>query len=91
MDVHRNDASHRFEIETDGGTAVLEYSRPREGVLDLQHTEVPGAARGKGVADQLVRSALDQAREDGDKIIPTCPYVAAWIGRHPEYRDTVAE
>ncbi len=90
MDVQRNPARHRFELAADGGVAVLEYSEPRPGVLDLQHTVVPHAARGHGIADALVRGTLDQIREQGEKIIPTCPFVAAWLGRHPEYRELVA-
>ncbi len=90
MDVRRNDARHRFEAAVDGGMAVLDYSQPRPGVLDLQHTAVPRTARGHGVADALVRAALDDARARGEKIIPTCPFVASWLGRHPEYKDLVA-
>ncbi len=78
-------------MATDTGTAVLDYSEPRRGVLDLQHTAVPQAARGKGVAGALVRAALDDARKNGEKIIPTCPFVASWLGRHPEYRDLVSD
>jgi len=91
MDIRRNESRHRFEVETEGGTAVLEYSEPRAGVLDLRHTLVPDSARRKGVGDALVRTALDYARASGLRIIPTCPYVAAWLGRHPEYRDLVAD
>ncbi len=90
MDVRRNESRHRFEVVTDTGTAVLDYSEARPGVLDLQHTAVPQAARGRGVAGALVRGALDDARAHGEKIIPTCPFVASWLGKHPEYRDLVA-
>ncbi|HEX9107528.1 MAG TPA: GNAT family N-acetyltransferase [Longimicrobiales bacterium] len=91
MDVQRNETGHRFEVQTGDGMAVLEYAEPRPGVLDLQHTEVPRGARGGGVGDALVRGALEYARDHGEKIIPTCPYVASWLGRHPDYRDLVAE
>jgi predicted GNAT family acetyltransferase len=91
MDVQRNESRHRFEVETEGGTAVLEYSEPRAGILDLRHTLVPAAARRKGVGDALVRAALEHARASGLRIIPTCPFVAAWLGRHPEERDLVAD
>ncbi len=90
MDVRRNKSRHRYELATDGGTAVLDYSRPRPGVLDLQHTAVPVGARGRGFAGTLVRGALDDARARGERIIPTCPFVASWLGRHPEYRDLLA-
>lgn len=89
MEVTRNEERHRFEVETGEGIGVLEYSEPKEGVLDLQHTNVPVAARGRGAGDALVRAALDYARESGDKVIATCPYVAAWIGRHPEYKEMI--
>lgn len=91
MDVRRNEARHRYEVETKAGTAVLEYSEPREGVLDLQHTLVPEAERGRGFGNALVRTALDDARRRGARVIPTCPYVASWIGRHAEYRELVQE
>ncbi len=90
MDVRRDEPHHRFELVTDTGTAVLDYSEPRPGVLDLQHTAVPQSARGHGLAGELVRGALDDAREHGEKIIPTCPFVASWLGKHPEYRELVA-
>lgn len=89
MEVTRNEKRHRFEVDTGEGIGVLEYSEPEVGVLDLQHTNVPEAARGRGAGDALVRAALDYARESGDKVIPTCPYVAAWIGRHPEYKEMI--
>ncbi len=89
MDVQRNEDRHRYEVETEEGTAVLEYSEPSPGVLDLQHTEVPRSARGRRVGDALVRTALDDARAHGERVIPTCPFVASWIGRHAEYRDLV--
>lgn len=91
MDVRRNEARHRYEVETPAGTAILEYSEPRPGVLDLQHTLVPLQARGQGIAAQLVRTALDEARSRGAQVIPTCPYVASFIGRHPEYRDLIED
>ncbi len=90
MPVKRNPARHRFELAVDGGIAVLEYSELRPGVLDLQHTSVPRAGRGKGFGGLLVRGALDEARARGEKIIPPCPFVASWLGRHPEYRELVA-
>ena len=91
MDVRRNEAKHRYEVETHAGTAVLEYSEPRNGVLDLRHTFVPRGARTRGIGAALVRTALDEAHSRGQHIIPTCPYVAAWIGRHPEYRELIEE
>ncbi len=88
--VH-NHARHRFELATESGTAVLEYTEKPGGVLDLYHTLVPRADRGKGAGRALVREAMEYARAQRRRIIPTCPYVAAWLERHPEYRELVAD
>ncbi|MEJ7757767.1 MAG: GNAT family N-acetyltransferase [Nocardioidaceae bacterium] len=52
------------------------------------HRGRPGLRR-PGVADALVRSALDDLRSDGARVIPVCPYVAWWIGQHPDYASLV--
>ena len=78
----------RFEIERDGHTAYLEYSLAGK-VLQLIHSEVPPQLRGQGLASELAKSALDWARENGVKVDVICPSVAAYIEKHPEYRDLV--
>jgi predicted GNAT family acetyltransferase len=78
----------RFEIERDGHTAYLEYSLVAK-VLQLIHSEVPPQLRGQGLASELAKSALDWARENGLKVDVICPSVAAYIEKHPEYRDLV--
>ena len=67
--------------------AVLAYEELDGGTLDLQHTVVPAEARGGGVAAALVRAAVDHARANGLKLLATCPYVGAWLDRHPRERD----
>jgi uncharacterized protein len=88
-EVTDNRAAGRFEIPTDQGIAVLNYKH-RGAELDLVHTEVPRALEGRGYAGALAAAALDYARREGMKVIPTCPYVTAYIERHPEYADLVA-
>ncbi|SEB98233.1 hypothetical protein SAMN04489844_1447 [Nocardioides exalbidus] len=58
--------------------------------ITLIHTEVLPAFNGQGHASTLARSALDDARSRGLRVVPSCPYVAAYIGKHPEYADLVA-
>ena len=88
--TRRNDAQHRYEIHSEGRLAGQLAWRDQAGVLDLVHTEIEPAFEGRGLAGQLVRFALDDARAAGRRIQPSCGYVAAWIERHPEYRDLVA-
>lgn len=80
----------RFEVETDAGTARLDYRR-EGGRLHLTHTEVPASEREKGVGTRLVTHALDTARREGLDVVPSCPFVAAFIRDNPDYLDLVAE
>jgi predicted GNAT family acetyltransferase len=78
----------RFEFESDGQVAFLEYNLAGN-VLQLIHTEVPEPLRGKGLAATLAASAFQWAREHGAKVDVICPYVAAYLKKHPEYSDLV--
>jgi predicted GNAT family acetyltransferase len=86
---HRPEAS-RFEADIDGRLAVCAYRRVGD-LVHLTHTEVPPAAQGRGIAADLVRATLDWARAEGLKVRPLCSYVAAYMRRHPETRDLVAD
>lgn len=88
--VRRNPARHRFELEAEGRPAGHIQYRERDGVLELVHTEVDSAFQGRGLAAILARAALDDARAAGQRVVPSCAYVASFIERHPEYRDLVA-
>ncbi|HEX7979850.1 MAG TPA: GNAT family N-acetyltransferase [Gemmatimonadaceae bacterium] len=87
-EVTDNAAASRFEILTEQGAAILTY-RYRGADLDLIHTEVPPALEGRGYASALATAALSFARREGLKVIPTCPYVRAYLARHPEHADLV--
>ncbi|HEX3275027.1 MAG TPA: GNAT family N-acetyltransferase [Gemmatimonadales bacterium] len=76
----------RFVVALPDGEAELVYAPFGGDVIDLQHTAVPGSAQGHGVGDLLVRAALDYARSHRVKVIATCPYVQAWLRRHPDER-----
>lgn len=84
LDVRHNPAAHRYEIEIDGHLAVAEYEM-REGKQVFTHTLVPEALRGRGLAEALVRRALDDAKTGGRKVVPACSYVAKFIERNKEY------
>lgn len=88
--VTNDPAAGRFEAHSEHGVAHLKYVA-RGDVLDLVHTEVPQEAEGQGIGAALARAALDHARSAGKKVIPSCPFVRAYIERHGEYADLVAE
>ena len=83
----RHDPDHsRFFVPLADGDAELIYAPFSEDVLDLQHTEVPPSGHGRRIGDALVRAALAYAREQGMRVMATCPYVRAWLRKHPEER-----
>jgi hypothetical protein len=85
--VRDNREKRRFEIDLgDGSFAIAEY-RLRAGKIMFVHTEVPPAHEGKGIGSLLVRTALASARERGLKVIPICPFFAAYIKKHAEEQD----
>ena len=83
--VHEPAAS-RFTATVDGQLCVCQY-RMFGGLMMFTHTGVPRALRGRGIAAELVRVALDHARAQGHKVRPDCSYVEAYMRRHPETLD----
>lgn len=90
LQVSHNTAKHRFEVSLGDETAFAEYTLG-SGEITLTHTEVPKAFEGRGVAGQLAKAALGYAREQGLKVIPLCPFMAAYITKHAEWHDLVRE
>ena len=82
-----NPERHRLEIDLgDGSFAIAEYTLPA-GKIMFTHTEVPEAHEGQGLGTMLIRFALDAARERGLKVIPICPFFAAYMQEHAEVQD----
>lgn len=88
VEVVHNEEDHRFEATVDGYLAVAEYRRQGSTIVFI-HTEVPPAIEGTGIGQRLVRAGLDFAREHELRVVPRCPFVAAFIRRHPEYSSLV--
>jgi predicted GNAT family acetyltransferase len=86
MMVRHNAAQSRYELDTEHGVAAAVYRVQGDRAI-FTHTEVPPEDEGKGIATRLVRTALDDTRRRGLKIVPACSFVAAFVRRHPEYED----
>lgn len=85
--VRDNPERHRFEIDLgDGSFAIAQY-KLAAGKIMFTHTGVPEAHEGKGIGTTLIRFALDAARERGLKVIPICPFFAAYIQKHAEVQN----
>ena len=83
--VTDNKAEAEFELIVSGQRAVAAYQLEGDTIV-FTHTIVPKAIEGRGVASKLIRAALDSARDRGLKVISQCPFVTAYIEKHPEYR-----
>ena len=86
LEVKNNQSKSRFEAILDGKTAFIQYRKEADGALNLFHTEVPEEFEGKGVGSRLVKNTLEQIKDGNLKVNPSCPFVAAYIERHPEYK-----
>lgn len=86
--VEINPRSGQFEVHVGEHVGFLTFYT-KNGALALNHTEVPPALRGKGVGEVLAQAALNYARDRGLQVKPYCPFVAAFIKRHAEYRPLV--
>jgi predicted GNAT family acetyltransferase len=78
----------RFEaVDAEGTVAGFAEYRRYDDRIVFTHTEVDEAFEGRGIGSTLVREALDAVRGDGLRVVPQCPFVKAWIARHPDYAD----
>lgn len=84
---------HRYEVHVGGVTAGFSQYRVKQdgAVIAFDHTEVADGYSGMGLASRLVTFALDDVRAKGQRIRPYCPYVRAFIKRHPEYADLIED
>jgi predicted GNAT family acetyltransferase len=87
--IEDDPARSRFAADIDGRIAFVEYRR-RGNRIYLAHTEVPPALEGRGIGSALAKYALDYARENNLEVVPSCPFIAAYIRSHPAYADLVA-
>ena len=81
----KNAEEKRYELEVDGTRiGLIDYHRTGD-VVDMTHTEVDPQHGGKGYAAMLAAFALEDVRDAGLQVQPTCPYIARYIDRHPEF------
>ncbi len=91
IEITRDDGETggRYVARLDGHEAEMTYSRAGATRIIIDHTGVPEALRGRGVGEALVERAVLDARRDGLKIIPLCPFAKAQIEKRPEWQDVL--
>jgi predicted GNAT family acetyltransferase len=86
-----NPSERRFEVHLDGEVVGRAHFLPAGDSVIVSHTEVDEGHEGEGLGSLLVRETLERIRASGKSVIPTCPFTAAYIRRHPEFVDLVEE
>jgi uncharacterized protein len=87
--VRDNKAQRRFELDVEGQVAFANYRETPQAVI-ITHTETPRALRGRGIASELVKGALELIGADGHKVTAGCAFVVDYLNKHPEYRELMA-
>lgn len=91
VEVGHEADERRYVVRVDGERAGLTQYRERPGLRAFVHTEIGDAYEGQGLGSELIAGALDDTRAAGLAVLPYCPFVKAYIQRHPEYLDLVPE
>ena len=89
IEIRDNPEKHRFEVVVEGSVAGFARYRDESGAVAFVHTEVDDAYEGQGLGSRLVREALRQVADRGRAVLPYCPFVRAYLQRHPELVDVV--
>lgn len=84
-ELYNNVEKHQYEFHIDNHTPRIEYIQVKDEIY-LTHTEVPAALEGKGIASRLILAALKDIEIQKLNLIPLCPFVAAYLKRHPEWK-----
>ena len=89
IDREESETKGRYRAVIEGHTAEMTYSRAGAAMIIIDHTEVPDALRGRGVGKALVRRAVEDARAEGRRVLPLCPFAKAQIARHADWQDVL--
>jgi hypothetical protein len=90
VETRKNESENRYEVHVDGELAGAAYYELDDERIVFTHTEVDDKFEGHGVGSTLAKFALDDVRAEGARrVVPRCPFIKAWIEKHPEYDDLV--
>ncbi|MBM7832059.1 putative GNAT family acetyltransferase [Agromyces cerinus] len=89
VEIVRNDDRHRYDLTFGGERAGFAQYRLEDGAIVFTHTVVLPEFEGRGLGSKLARTALDDAVARGERIVPECPFIVAYLRRHEEYEASV--
>lgn len=87
--ITKNEAQKRYEMTVGDKVAYIEYIQTPDKIF-LTHTEVPQGLEGQGIGSSIVSLVLEAVKTTGLPLMPLCPFVAAYIRKHPEWKEILA-
>jgi uncharacterized protein len=87
--VRDNPEQHRYEAYVGSELAGFTTYHSQPGLMTILHTEIERPFEGQGIGSELTLRVLDDIRGKGARVLPVCPFVLAFLQRHPEYDDLV--
>ena len=91
LEIEHSKEKRRFFSIIEGKEAYLTYMNDGDNILIFDHTYVPFSLRGKNIAAKIVERALNYAKENKFKVVPSCSYVRAFIDRNKQFEELVTE
>jgi len=90
LDLQHDETAGKYYVLVDGQEAHVTYEKVSDRTFDLHHTFVPEELRGQSIAQEMVGKVLDDIKAKGNDFIPSCPFIEAYVEKHPQYREIVA-
>ncbi len=90
FEIKQDAVQNKFSAIVDGYESIVEYTL-KDNVIDLYRTFTPHELRGKGIAGKMVKYALEYAKENNLKVIPSCSYVSGYIERHDNFKELLVD
>lgn len=84
-EIINNAAMSRYELPIADGVVAVAYYAEKDGRVLLRHTEVPNEYSGQGVGTRLAQAVFETLRAQGKRVTATCPFMAAYAARNPQY------
>ncbi|MFD5865182.1 GNAT family N-acetyltransferase [Agromyces sp. NPDC127015] len=89
VEITRLDDRQRYQLVVDGERAGFAQFRLEPGAIVFTHTVIKPEFGGRGLGSRLAKYVLDDAVSRGDRIVPQCPFIAAYLREHPGYEASV--
>jgi predicted GNAT family acetyltransferase len=89
VEIVRDDETRRYRLRVGGSRAGFAQFRPSPGRIVFTHTVIDHAFEGRGLGSLLARYVIEDAIARGERIVPRCPFIAAWLRKHPGYEASV--